>query len=115
MTSSLTNAEKRYTEADMLEAQKKAFFEGGQWRSRGIGDFVSTVEYKAEIRRRYPDPKEPTVVTTERGDRIKIVDGKVLIECGNNREAWAPMTFSPSDLIALGEIAQAAQQEMGKD
>lgn len=100
MTSSLTNAEKR---AEWLNCYS--------WVIQASHQFLM-LDVQAEALRRYPDPKETTIATMETGHQYRIHDGHVDFRPSPNDDWYHGGGFTISDCLSLGEIAQAAQQEM---
>lgn len=94
---SLTNAEKRKEWMDCL-----AFLDN---RTNWVTEEMFHV-CELEALRRYPDPYESTIVTTEHDDQWRILDGKVQTRDLHSIEWYTMQTLTPSDLMAFGEIAQ---------
>lgn len=102
--SDLSNAEKRYTEKEMIEAQRKSFAASYEWVL--TKNYTSPAVIEREALRRYPDPKEPTIVTTEEGWQYRIVEGQIEQRVGPD-VLWLPYKrFTVSDILTLAEIAQ---------
>lgn len=89
----LSNAEKRaiWMECwDWVESMSEWEYDDGQ----------------QEALRRYPDPKEPTIVTTEHGEQWRVAEGKVQTREKADQKWYTMQTLTVSDLLALYELAQ---------
>jgi len=110
MTSSLTNAEKRKLVIDGIY----------MLYSEALIPQEHLEHAKEKVLRRYPDPKEPTLLRFEDGSEGKIVAGRLhkhrLIATSPKGEhvyqPWYDTGLTVSDCLKLGEIAQEAQQGM---
>ena len=78
---------------------------------RGVGAvyLLDAPVAQAEALRRYPDPKEPTVVKIANGGEYKFVNGQLVFRHPKN--PWVSAGLTIAECLALGEIAQEAQQE----